>query len=197
MGWLILGVAVLIIVIVVGWALVAYNGLVRRRNTYQQAFAQIDVQLTRRHDLVPNLVETAKGYLRHERETLERVTAARAAAVNAQAATGGTAADAATLGVLAGAENQLTAALGQLFGLAEAYPDLKANQNMLQLTEELTTTENRVAYARQAYNDAVMGYNIGRETVPTNLVAGAFGFRPAALFELADPGEREAPQVSF
>lgn len=197
MGWLILGVAVLIIVIVVGWALAAYNRLVRRRNTYQQAFAQIDVQLTRRHDLVPNLVETAKGYLRHERETLERVTAARAAAVQAQAQAGGTAADAATLGLLAGAENQLTAALGQLFGLAEAYPDLKANQNMLQLTEELTTTENRVAFARQAYNDAVMGYNIARETVPTNLVAGVFGFGPAALFELADPGERQAPQVSF
>jgi LemA protein len=197
MGWaigLLLGAAVLV---VVGFVILAYNRLVRRRNTYQQAYAQIDVQLTRRHDLVPNLVETAKGYLRHERETLERVVAARSAAVNAQQATGGAAADAAVLGQLAGAENQLTAALGQLFALAEAYPDLKANQNMLQLTEELTTTENRVAFARQAYNDAVMGYNITRETIPTNVIAGLFSFGPAALFELDDPGDRQAPQVSF
>ncbi|GAA1772064.1 LemA family protein [Luedemannella helvata] len=189
--------AVVVIIAVVAFVVIAYNRLVGRRNAYQQAFAQIDVQLTRRHDLVPNLVETAKGYLRHERETLERVTAARSAAVNAQAAAGGTAADAAALGALAGAENQLTAALGRLFGLAEAYPDLKANQNMLALTEELTTTENRVAFARQAYNDAVMAYNIARETVPTNIIAGLFSFGPAALFELADPGERQAPRVEF
>ncbi len=189
--------AALVIIAVVAFVVIAYNRLVGRRNAYQQAFAQIDVQLKRRHDLVPNLVETAKGYLRHERETLERVTAARAAAVNAQAATGGTATDAATLGQLAGAENQLTAALGQLFALAEAYPDLKANQNMLVLTEELTTTENRVAFARQAYNDAVMAYNIARETVPTNIIAGLFSFGPAALFELNDPGERAAPRVEF
>lgn len=199
MGWamaigLLLGAAALVVVV---YVIFAYNRLVRRRNTYQQAYAQIDVQLTRRHDLVPNLVETAKGYLRHERETLERVVAARSAAVNAQQATGGAAADAAVLGQLAGAENQLTAALGQLFALAEAYPDLKANRNMLQLTEELTTTENRVAFARQAYNDAVMGYNITRETVPTNVIAGLFSFGPAALFELDDPGDRQAPQVSF
>jgi LemA protein len=186
-----------LVVAVVGFVLVAYNRLVRARNAYQQAFAQIDVQLARRHDLVPNLVETAKGYLRHERETLEQVTAARTAAVTAQAATGGTAADAATLGLLAGAENQLTAALGRLFGLAEAYPELKADQNMLALTEELTTTENRVAFARQAYNDAVMSYRIIRETVPTNLLAGLFSFGPAALFELADPDERDAPRVRF
>ena len=184
---------VLLVLIFIG----VNNSMIGARNRVDEAWSGIDVQLKRRHDLVPNLVETAKGYLRHERETLERVVAARSAAVNAQQATGGAAADAAVLGQLAGAENQLTAALGQLFALAEAYPDLKANQNMLQLTEELTTTENRVAFARQAYNDAVMGYNITRETIPTNVIAGLFSFGPAALFELDDPGDRQAPQVSF
>jgi LemA protein len=170
---------------------------VRARNAFRNAFAQIDVQLVRRHDLIPNLVETAKGYMRHERETLEAVVAARSAAVTAQAAATAAPGQPGAVRELAGAENVLTQALGKLFALAEAYPDLKANQNMLQLSEELTSTENRVAFARQAYNDAVMAYNNRRQVFPTNLLAGAFGFHPAELFETDDPQQRQAPQVSF
>jgi LemA protein len=197
MEWLI-GLACLgLLVAVLIYGLVLYNGLIRARNAYRTAFAQIDVQLTRRHDLIPNLVEVAKGYLRHERETLEAVVAARAAAVTAQSAVAGPAVDPTALGQLAGAENLLTMALGRMFAVAEAYPDLKANQNMLALQEELTTTENRVAFARQAYNDAVMIYNTKRQVFPANLVAGVLPFPPAALFEIDDPQQRATPQISF
>ncbi|MGE5828146.1 MAG: LemA family protein [Micromonosporaceae bacterium] len=188
---------VLVLAVVGGFFVATYNGLVRGRNAYRNAFAQIDVQLVRRHDLIPNLVETAKGYIKHERETLEAVTAARTAAVSAQAAATNAAGEPGAMQQLAGAENVLTQALGRLFALAEAYPDLKANQNMMQLSEELTSTENRVAFARQSYNDSVMSYNNRREAFPGSLVAGMFGFGPAALFQTDDPQERQAPQVSF
>ncbi|MBY8875359.1 LemA family protein [Micromonospora sp. PLK6-60] len=188
---------VLIVVAVLGFGVSIYNGLVRARNAYRNAFAQIDVQLVRRHDLIPNLVETAKGYLRHERETLEAVVNARNAAVNAQATAAAAPGDPAAMQQLSGAENMLTATLGRLFALSEAYPDLKANQNMMQLSEELTSTENRVAFARQAYNDAVMTYNNKREVFPASLLAGMFSFGPAALFQPDDPQQRQAPQVSF
>jgi LemA protein len=188
---------VLVIAVLAGVIAAMYNGLVRARNGYRNAFAQIDVQLIRRHDLIPNLVETAKGYIKHERETLEAVVAARTAAVSAQAAASGNPGEPGAMQQLAGAENVLTQTLGRLFALAEAYPDLKANQNMMQLSEELTSTENRVAFARQAYNDSVMGYNNRREVFPSSLIAGMFGFTPAALFEVDDPQQRQAPQVSF
>jgi LemA protein len=194
MGWLIGLVLLGLVLLLVGFVLINYNGLVRARNAYTKSFAQIDVQLTRRHDLIPNLVETAKGYLAHERQTLEAVVAARSAAVSAQSSA---APGSAAVGALAGAENLLTQALGQLFALAEGYPNLKANQNMLDLQEELTTTENRIAFARQAYNDAVMEYNNRRQVFPSSLIAGAFGFAPATLFELDDPQQRGTPQVSF
>ncbi|WP_212808568.1 LemA family protein [Micromonospora endophytica] len=186
-----------IVVAVLGFGVSIYNGLVRARNAYRNAFAQIDVQLVRRHDLIPNLVETAKGYLKHERETLEAVITARNAAVNAQATAAAAPGDPAAMQQISGAENALTATLGRLFALSEAYPDLKANQNMMQLSEELTSTENRVAFARQAYNDAVMAYNNKREVFPSSLVAGMFSFGPAALFQPDDPTQRQAPQVSF
>jgi LemA protein len=181
----------------VTFVVIVYNGLVRARNAFRNAFAQIDVQLTRRHDLIPNLVETAKGYLKHERETLDTVVRARTAAVSAQAAVAGGTGDLAAIGLLAGAENLLSQALGQMFALAEAYPDLKANQNMLRLQEELTTTENRVAFARQAYNDAVLTYNTRRQVFPSSLIAGIFSFQPAQLFEIDDPQQRQTPNVSF
>ncbi|MFV2100675.1 LemA family protein [Micromonospora sp. LOL_024] len=196
---LIIGLAclALLVVAVLGFGVSIYNGLVRARNAFRNAFAQIDVQLVRRHDLIPNLVETAKGYLKHERETLEAVIAARTAAVNAQANAAATPGDPAAMQQLSGAENMLTASLGRLFALSEAYPDLKANQNMMQLSEELTSTENRVAFARQAYNDAVMAYNNKREVFPSSAVAKMFSFGPAALFAPDDPQQRQAPQVSF
>ncbi len=196
MRWLVVGVLV-VVVVVLGWLVMTYNRMVTGRNAYQNAFAQIDVQLTRRHSLIPNLVEVAKGYLKHERETLEAVIAARSAAVTAMSAATANPGEAAAMAQLAGSENMLTQALGRLFALSEAYPDLKANQTMMQLSEELTSTENRVAFARQHFNDAVMAYNNRREVFPANLVSGMFGFRPAALFEIDDPGQREAPQVSF
>lgn len=188
---------VLVVAVLAGIIAAMYNGLVRARNGYRNAFAQIDVQLVRRHDLIPNLVETAKGYMKHERETLEAVIAARTAAVSAQAAASGAPGEPGAMHQLAGAENVLTQTLGRLFALAEAYPDLKANQNMMQLSEELTSTENRVAFARQSYNDSVMGYNNRREVFPSSMIAGMFGFTPAALFEVDDPQQRQAPQVSF
>jgi LemA protein len=194
MEWLIvLGVLVALAVFVVG----LYNGLVVARNQFKNAFAQIDVQLTRRHDLIPNLVETAKGYMTHERETLQAVIEARNAAVTGLKAAAADPENPSNMQQLAGAENQLTQTLGRLFALSEAYPDLKANQNMMQLSEELTSTENKVAFARQAYNDAVMAYNNKRETVPTNFVAGMFNFGPAALLEIEDEKVRQAPKVSF
>jgi len=174
-----------------------YNRLVGLRNRFKNAFAQIDVQLKRRYDLIPNLVETAKGYLKHERETLEAVIQARNTAVSANAAAGQNPGDPAAMKQLAGAENMLTATLGRLFALSEAYPDLKANTTMNNLTEELTSTENKVAFARQAYNDSVMTYNTARERVPTNIIAGMFKFDAAELFEVEKPEQREAPKVSF
>jgi LemA protein len=158
---------------------------------------QIDVQLTRRHDLIPNLVEVAKGYIRHERETLEAVIAARTAAVDAQRAATASPGDPAAMQQLGGAENVLTQALGRLFALSEAYPDLKANQNMMQLSEELTSTENRVAFARQHFNDSVTHYNNRREVFPSSLVAGLFSFESAALLEIDAPEQRGAPRISF
>lgn len=198
MEWLIGIVCLVLVVLVVGgWGIGVYNGLVRARNAYKNAFAQIDVQLTRRHDLIPNLVETAKAYMKHERETLEAVTAARTRAVAAQSAASGRPGDPAAMQELGGAEGMLTQALGRLFAVAEAYPDLKANQNMMQLSEELTSTENRVAFARQAYNDAVMAYNNKREVFPASAIAGMTGFAPAALLEIEDPQQRQAPKVEF
>lgn len=189
---------VLVLAVLLGLYLASvFNRLVQLRNRFKNAFAQIDVQLKRRYDLIPNLVETAKGYIKHERQTLEAVTAARnqaAAAVKQAAADPG---NAGAMQGLLGAEATLTGALGRLFAVVEAYPDLKANQTMAQLMEELTSTENKVSFARQAYNDAVMVYNITRESFPANLAAGALGFTPATLFEIAAPAEREAVKVSF
>jgi LemA protein len=190
---------ILIVLIVVAalWAVGIYNGLVTGRNAYKNAFAQIDVQLTRRYDLIPNLVETAKAYMAHERETLEAVTQARAAAVSGLAAAKANPGDQAAMQQLASAEQGLGGALGRLMVVSERYPDLKANQNMMQLSEELTSTENRVAFARQAFNDAVMSYNNRREVFPSSVVAGMFAFAPAALLEITEPAKREAPKVSF
>lgn len=186
--------------VVVGlWGVGIYNGLVTARNAFKNAFAQIDVQLQRRFDLIPNLVETAKGYMSHERETLEAVVAARAAAQSGLSAAKANPGDPAAMAQLAAAQGQLNAGLGRLLAVAEAYPDLKANQNMMQLTEELTTTENKVAFARQAYNDSVMAFNNKREVFPSSLLAGMFNFAPAALLDIpADKAEmREAPKVQF
>lgn len=174
-----------------------YNGLVTARNGYKNAFSQIDVQLTRRHDLIPNLVEIAKGYIKHERETLEAVIQARNSAVSGLRAASANPGDAGAVQQLAASENQLTGALGRLFALSESYPDLKANTTMMQLSEELTSTENKVAFARQAYNDGVLGYNNKREVFPNNLIAGMFAFGPASFLELDDPAKREVPKVSF
>ena len=190
-------VLLVIVVLLIGFFVGGYNRLVTLRNRFKNAFAQIDVQLQRRHDLIPNLVETAKGYIKHERETLEAVIAARNQAVAAQKAAAANPADAAAMRGLAGAEGALTGVLGRLFAVVEAYPNLKADQNMRQLSEELTSTENRVAFARQAFNDAVMSYNTAREVFPTVIVANLFGFAPAQLFEIENPAERAAPKVSF
>jgi LemA protein len=186
-----------LIVVVVLYFVGTYNGLVTARNAFKNAFAQIDVQLTRRYDLIPNLVETVKGYIKHERETLEAVIKARNTAVTGLKAAAANPADASAVAQLQGAEAQLGSALGRLFALSEAYPDLKANQNMMQLSEELTSTENKVAFARQAYNDAVMSYNNAREVFPSSVVAGMFNFAPAQMLEAAKPEAREAPKVSF
>ena len=186
--------------VVVGlWGVGIYNGLVTARNAFKNAFAQIDVQLQRRFDLIPNLVETAKGYMSHERETLEAVVAARSAAQSGLSAAKANPGDPAAMAQLAAAQGQLNAGLGRLLAVAEAYPDLKANQNMMQLTEELTTTENKVAFARQAYNDSVMAFNNKREVFPSSVLAGMFNFGPAALLDIpADKAEvREAPKVQF
>ncbi len=174
-----------------------YNRLVGGRNAYKNAFAQIDVQLTRRHDLIPNLVETAKGYMKHERETLEAVITARNAAVTGLKNAAANPGDPSAVQQLSGAENALSGALGRLFALAEAYPDLKANQNMMQVSEELTSTENKVAFARQAFNDAVMNYNNAREVFPNSIVANMFAFVPAQLLEIESPEKRAVPVVKF
>jgi len=192
-GWIILGLIVAIVLFVIS----IYNRLVAGRNRYKNAFAQIDVQLTRRHDLIPNLVETAKGYMAHERGTLEDVVNARNAAVSGLKAAAKDPTDPEAMKRLSEAEQGLSGALGRLFALSEAYPDLKANENMMQLSEELTTTENKVAFARQAYNDSVMEYNTMRESFPANLIAGQFGFKGAELLEIEDEAKREVPKVSF
>ena len=183
----------LVAIVIVGM----YNRLVALRNRYKNAFSQIDVQLKRRCDLIPNLVETAKGYIKHERETLEAVIQARNAAYAAGEHAARNPGDPQAMTALSGAEGQLSGALGRLFAVAEAYPDLKANQNMLALQEELSATENKIAFARQAYNDSVMVYNTQREVFPTSVIAGMFNFQEANLFEIAEPKDREVPKVSF
>ena len=190
---------VLVIVVLAAWIIGIYNGLITSRNAYKNAFAQIDVQLSRRYDLIPNLVEVAKGYMAHERDTLEAVIRARSAAMSGLGAAKANPGDPAAMQQLASAEQGLSGVLGRLMMLSESYPDLKANQNMMQLTEELTSTENKVAFARQAYNDQVMGYNNKREVFPSNVIAGMFQFHEAALLEIAaeDAHKREAPKVSF
>jgi len=199
-----MGTALIILLVICGglvllalYAIGEYNGLVTLRNRYKNAFAQIDVQLKRRYDLIPNLVETAKGYMTHERGTLEAVIAARNAASSAGIKAAANPGDPSAMKELGGAEAGLTGALGRLFAVAEAYPDLKANQNMMQLSEELTSTENKIAFARQAYNDSVMAYNTRREVFPTSILAGLFNFAAAELFQIEDPAEKVAPKVSF
>ncbi len=193
MGWGFLA----LIVGAVLFAISIYNRLVTGRNRFKNAFAQINVQLTRRHDLIPNLVETAKGYMSHERETLEAVINARNMAVSGLKTAAADPSDPEAMKNLAQAEQGLSGALGRLFALSEAYPDLKANENMMQLSEELTTTENKVAFARQAYNDSVMQYNTQRESFPNNIFAGWFSFLAAELLEIEDEAARKAPEVSF
>jgi len=193
-GWIFLGV----IVVLAFWAMSIYNRLVQLRNRFKNAFAQIDVQLKRRYDLIPNLVETAKGYIKHERETLEAVIKARNQAVTAANAAGANPGNPAAMQGLSQAEGALTGMLGRLFALSEAYPDLKANQNMLAIQEELSSTENKVAFARQAFNDSVMEYNTKRESFPDTIFAGMFGFSAAELLQATESAEeRKAPQVKF
>lgn len=195
MGWLIL---LGLIAVVVFWAIGAYNRLVDLRNRFKNAFAQIDVQLKRRYDLIPNLVETAKAYMKHERETLEAVIKARNTAVTANAAAAANPGNPAAMQGLMTAEGVLTGALSKLFALAEAYPDLKANQNMMQLSEELTGTENKIAFSRQAFNDAVMTYNTATQQFPSNVIAGMFSFTPAELLQATENAEeRKAVRVQF
>jgi LemA protein len=188
---------VVVAILVAGFCITIYNGLVRLRNRFKNAFAQIDVQLKRRNDLIPNLVETAKGYMKHERETLEAVVNARNAAQSAGQQAAANPGDPEAMKGLMHAEGQLGGALSRLMMVMEAYPDLKANQNMLSLQEELTSTENKVAFSRQAYNDAVTQYNTRREQFPAVLLADTFGFRAAELFEVERDEEREAPKVEF
>jgi LemA protein len=192
--WIFIG----IIVALVAWAITIYNGLVALRNRFKNAFSQIDVQLKRRYDLIPNLVEVAKGYIKHERETLEAVIKARNQAASAATAAGANPGNPAAMQTLGAAEGALTGVLGRMFALAEAYPDLKANTNMLSLQEELSSTENKVAFSRQAFNDSVMEYNTKRESFPDNIFAGMFGFGPAELLAATESAEeRKAPKVSF
>ena len=194
---LLLGILFVIVLVLGLWVAGIYNSLVTLRNRFKNAFAQIDVQLKRRYDLIPNLVETAKGYLKHEHETLEAVIKARNIAQAAAQSAAANPADANAMRGLGAAETGLTGALSRLMVVSEAYPELKANQNMMQLTEELTSTENKISFARQAYNDSVMGYNTTRETFPNVIFAGLFGFLPAELFKIDDPTERNAPKVQF
>jgi LemA protein len=192
--WIVVGIVVAAAV----WLISIYNGLVARRNRFKNAFAQIDVQLKRRYDLIPNLVETAKGYIKHERETLEEVIAARNGAQSANRLAAANPADAEAMKRMVAAEAGLSGALGRFFALSEAYPDLKANQTMMQLSEELTSTENKISFARQAYNDEVMSYNTAIESFPDNFVAGFGGFREATLLESTEsPEERKPVRVSF
>jgi LemA protein len=186
-----------IIAAIVFWAVGIYNRLVNERNRVRNGFAQIDVQLTRRYDLIPNLVEAVKGYMKHERETLEAVIKARNAASSALDAAKADPANAAAMKKLGGAEGALAGVLGRLFALSEAYPDLKANQNMMQLQEELASTENKVAFSRQAFNDAVMSFNNSVQNFPNNFIAGMFGFASASFLEIDSEEMRDAPEVSF
>ncbi len=192
-----LGVLLFFAIIVGLWVMGAYNGLVTLRNRFKNSFAQIDVQLKRRYDLIPNLVETAKGYMKHEKETLDAVISARAEAQKCEVNVSADPSDPAAMAALSKAEGALGGVLGRLMMLTENYPDLKANENMMQLTEELTSTENKVSFARQAYNDSVMTYNTKREMFPTNIIAGMFNFKEAAFFEITEQQEREAPKVQF
>jgi len=189
----VVGLVVVLAMFIIG----KYNGLVTLRNRFKNAWAQIDVQLKRRYDLIPNLVETTKGYLKHERGTLEAVIAARNSASSANSKVAGNPGDPEAMKALSNAEGALGATLGRLFALTEAYPDLKANTSMNQLMEELTSTENKISFARQAYNDSVMGYNTAREVFPTNIIAGMFNFGPAESFKVEAPEQREAVKVQF
>src|SRR5438309_9201357 len=191
--WIFLAVIVALAV----WAVSIFNRLVALRNRFKNAFSQIDVQLKRRYDLIPNLVETAKGYLKHERQTMEAGIVARNQASTAAQRAAAAPGDATAMRELAGAETARGGALGRMFALAEAYPDLKSNTTMNQLSEELSSTENKVAFARQAYNDAVMAYNTGREIFPASIIAGATGFAEARLWEIERAVEREVVKVSF
>jgi LemA protein len=193
----VLGIMLVLVILVALWVMGIYNRLVTLRNRFKNAFAQIDVQLKRRYDLIPNLVETAKGYLKHERETLEAVIQARNQAAQAASTAASDPGNPGAVQALAGAETALTGTLGRFFALSEAYPDLKANSNMMQLNEELTSTENKVSFARQAFNDAVTTFNTQREVFPNNIFAGMFGFKEADLFEVKDEAVKEAPKVSF
>ena len=186
-----------VIIILAIFVIARFNKLVALRNRFKNAFAQIDVQLKRRYDLIPNLVETAKGYIQHERQTLEAVISARNQASSAVQKAASNPGNASAIQGLMGAESVLTGALGRLFAVVEAYPDLKANQTMQALMEELSSTENKISFARQAYNDSVMIYNTSRESFPDLLIAGPFGFQAAQLFEITKPEEREAQKVSF
>ena len=194
---IVLGILVVALIIVIAFVAGIYNKLVTMRNRYKNAYAQIDVQLKRRYDLIPNLVETAKGYMAHERGTLEAVTAARNIAYAASKAAAANPGDATAMKSLVAAESGLGGTLSRLMMVSEQYPDLKANQNMMQLTEELTSTENKISFARQAYNDSVMSYNTDREVFPSNILAGMFNFGPAELFVIDKPEQKDAPKVSF
>ena len=194
---IVLGVLLLVAIVLGLWVAGIYNSLVALRNRFKNAFAQIDVQLKRRYDLIPNLVEVAKGYMKHESGTLEAVIKARNVAYAASQTAAANPADAGAMKSLVGAESGLAGAMSRLMVVSEQYPDLKANQNMMQLTEEMTSTENKISFARQAYNDSVMGYNTSRESFPTNILAGMFNFTEAQLFQVEDAAERAAPKVSF
>ena len=194
---IVLGVLLLVVIVLGLWVAGIYNSLVSLRNRFKNAFAQIDVQLKRRYDLIPNLVEVAKGYMKHESGTLEAVIKARNVAYAASQTAAANPADAGAMKNLLGAESGLAGAMSRLMVVSEQYPDLKANQNMMQLTEEMTSTENKISFARQAYNDSVMSYNTTRESFPTNVLAGMFNFTEAQLFQIEDAAERAAPKVSF
>jgi LemA protein len=197
MGIVLVLIVVAIVLIVIFAIIGMYNNLVRLRNVFKNAFSQIDVQLKRRYDLIPNLVETAKGYIKHERETLEAVTKARNIAVAANQSVSQQAVDPKSMQALISAESGLSGALGRLIMVSESYPDLKANQTMAQLMEELTSTENKISFSRQAYNDSVMRYNTACQVFPGSIIAGSFNFQAATLWEITEAKEREAVKVQF